>query len=382
MKKIAYNQIGPSKCTGCFACFNVCNSKAIEMKLNNEGFFTPLVNDEKCNECGACSRKCPVIKTSECSNFFVKAYAGWNNDEEVRKQSSSGGIFSAVAKHVINNLNGAVYGATYENGIVKHIRVDNIENLKKLRKSKYLQSYMGDSYKQVMNDLNTNKWVLFVGTPCQVAALNSLVKNKDKLITCDLVCHGVPSYLAFESYIESVNMNSKEIEIDFRNKDKGWKNFEVILEDKKNKKKIKNHHLENKFFKGFVDNLYLKRSCYDCKFSSMPRVGDITFGDFWGVSQEYYNDLGVSIIVANNQKGNEIINTLNDIGEITIKEVEKDNLGENKRIFNGKYEVPKVRENMVEYLTNYNFNMFYNKYIHTSLYKRIKRKLRNLLSGK
>ena len=156
MNQVAFDKIGKDKCTGCFACFNCCNFGAIEMELNEEGFFTPNINTSKCNNCGGCSKKCPVIEGSNIENQLLSAYAAWNTDDNIRLNSSSGGIFSAIAKYVLEELDGVVYGATYDNGIVKHIRVEDIEKLELLRKSKYLPSYIGNAYKNVIKDLKNN----------------------------------------------------------------------------------------------------------------------------------------------------------------------------------------------------------------------------------
>ena len=378
MNKPAFEGVGIDKCAGCFACYNSCNLNAIHMTLNDEGFFMPKIDYNSCNNCGLCSNKCPVIKESKKQNILMKAFAAWNVDDNIRLNSSSGGIFSAIAKYVIESLNGVVYGATFEHGIVKHVRIDSVNDLNILRKSKYLQSYIGLAYKDVIQDLKNNKYVLFVGTPCQIEALNKLVVNNEKLITCDLVCHGVPSYLAFDSYIQSIGMNIKNIDVDFRNKDNGWKNFKVILKDNVNNKVINTHHIDNKFFKGFVDNRYLKKSCYNCKFSKMPRVGDITLGDFWGVNEKYYNDLGVSIVLTNNEKGLEVINTLVSREEIVAQNINEDEFGDNKRIYNGVYDIPEGRDEMAEIINNKGFNIFYKRYIHVTFYKRVINKLKRI----
>ena len=379
MEKVAFNEVGEHRCTGCFACYNSCKFDAIKMNLNEDGFFMPFIDDTKCKKCKICYKNCPVIEKSESDNSIISAYAAWNTDDSIRLKSSSGGVFSAIATYVIQDLQGVVYGATYESGIVRHIRVDEIEQLKLLRKSKYLPSYIGKSYENVKNDLDRGKYVLFVGTPCQVEAINKFIKNKDKLITCDLICHGVPSYTVFNSYLKSINMESKNIEIDFRNKENGWKNFRVILKDNNKNILYNTHHLENKFFKGFVDNLYLKYSCYDCKFCTTSRVGDITLGDFWGVSQENYNDLGVSLVIANNHKGLDIINTLNEKEQIIAQVVSNDELGENKRIYNGTYTVPKIRYEIKSFLKYNDFDKFYKKYIYKSYYKKVLGKIRRII---
>lgn len=311
MKEAAIKIIGYEKCTGCYGCLNTCPiEKAIEFKLTEEGFFKPFIT-EKCVQCGKCQNSCPVIK-EEVKNIKedLEVYSCWSRDEEVVKNSSSGGVFSELAKFYLEN-EGIVFGAKWDKGEIRHTSIDKIEDLKYLQKSKYLQSKIEKSYNEVEKKLKEGKKVLFVGTPCEVAALNLIVKNEN-LLTVDFICHGIPSYTAYQKYIrENFNFNIKDIVVDFRNKETGWENFNLTF--KIESKIIKrNNHREDIWFKGFLDNIYLNTPCYNCKYRNIPRNSDITLGDFWGVPEELKNPAGTSVVTINSKKGKQVFEKIKD----------------------------------------------------------------------
>lgn len=206
-----------------------------------------------------------------------------------------------------------IYGAAFDNNWkVKHIRVNDIDELKKLYTSKYVQSDMGDSFKQVKHDLDIGKEVLFAGTPCQVTGLKSyLSKEYNNLTTVDFICHGVPSPAVWRSYIKekAVNLNSKIIDISFRNKKDGWKNFGFMFKTRDGNE-IYERAGDNIYMQGFLKDLYLRPSCYDCKFKTLNRASDITLADFWGVEKmlpEMETAKGVSLCWASSEKGKNIL---------------------------------------------------------------------------
>ena len=187
-------------CTGCAACMNSCARSAIQMVADEEGFLVPIVDNDKCVECKSCEKSCPVVtKTSNTNTSHPKAYAVWNEID--RRVSSSGGAFSSFARYVMKN-GGVVFGAAFDTNLhCHHIKVTTIEGLDALRGSKYVQSEIGDTYKEIKSVLKDEKYVLFCGTPCQVAGLKAyLRKDYEKLITLDLACHGVPSDSVFQAY--------------------------------------------------------------------------------------------------------------------------------------------------------------------------------------
>ena len=288
MKLSAIEVITYDKCTGCYGCLNTCPVHgAIEFKLTDEGFYKPFITDE-CIHCGYCQEGCPVIeKENDNLKEDLEVYSCWSKDEEILKNSSSGGIFSELAKVYLEN-DGVVFGAKWQDGEIVHIGITKLEELKELQKSKYLQSKIEYSYIKVKELLKEGKKVLFVGTPCEIASLNLIVKDEN-LVAVDLICHGIPSYTTYQKYIrENFNLNIKNIIVDFRNKDTGWENYNLTFKDK-DKIIIKNNHREDIWFRGFLQNIYLNKPCYNCEFRVIPRVADITLGDFWGVPQELKN---------------------------------------------------------------------------------------------
>lgn len=307
----AIEKIGDNNCTGCYGCYNKCKiDGAIKMELTNDGFYKPVITDN-CIGCGQCQEACPVIiKINNNKKEEIKAYAAWSKDDNILMNSSSGGIFSEIAKYFLENK-GIVFGAKWYNGEVKHCSISNLKNLSLLQKSKYLQSRIDNSYNEVKEYLDNNKKVLFVGTPCEVAALRTIVNHKN-LYIIDFVCHGIPSYKAYEKYVaERFNSKINEIETDFRNKEsKGWKIYYIYSKCNKYKNTIKEKNNENDFFRGFLKNIYLNKSCYNCEFRTMPRYGDITLADFWGVPKDLENFKGTSALIINNSKGKEIIEAI------------------------------------------------------------------------
>ena len=294
--------VSPSRCVGCHACFNICPVRAITMVENEEGFKYPQLDKQTCVNCGKCEKVCPALighpLTHDKSPEF---YAVWNKENDIRRQSSSGGMFRILAEEIIAE-GGVVYGAAFdEANHLRHIRVENVEELGALMGSKYVQSDIGTMLGQVRADLRNGRQVLFSGTPCQVAGLYAFLGgNHENLLTVDVLCHGVPSPGVFQRYLEGIGVDGG-CRIEFRNKDKGWKRFSLIVADKV-------HEMldENSYMKGFLSNLYLRPSCAECQFVGCKRIGDVTLGDFWGVNafrKKYDDDLGTSLVLLNSQKG-------------------------------------------------------------------------------
>ncbi|AOR24582.1 Coenzyme F420 hydrogenase/dehydrogenase, beta subunit C-terminal domain [Clostridium taeniosporum] len=304
-------------CCGCNACVQICPTQCISMTVDEEGFKYPQIMKDKCIGCNKCEKVCPIIqqknKNSTYSDSKPKTIGGWHKNEEVRKKSSSGGAFTLLAEFVLKNK-GIVFGAGFnENLEVNHMSVEKIEELDKLRGSKYVQSDIKDTYLRVEENLKNGRIVLFVGTPCQCAGLDSFLrKDYDKLYKCDFICHGVPSPLVFEKYklyLEE-KYNDKIIEFKFRNKEKGWRDLGQMGTIIKFKSGIiiKNIPAYKDFYmNGFLTDLYLRPSCHDCNFKSIPKYySDYTIADFWGVKTMYpeiYDKKGTSLMLINTNKG-------------------------------------------------------------------------------
>lgn len=303
------------KCCGCQACYNICPKNAISMVEDEKGFKHPKIDKEKCINCGLCRRTCPILKSS-IEKKDDESYAIYNKNDEERLHSSSGGIFILLAKAILNN-GGVVYGASLaENFIVKHSRVQTIADLSKLMGSKYVQSDIGISYKNVKKDLESGLKVLFTGTPCQIAGLKSyLIKEYPNLYTQDIICHGVPSPKVWEKYKEFRQKVDKDLplEINFRNKDNGWNNYKLNFKyHNKEYKQDKNNDL---YMKAFLRNVILRDSCYNCSFKGINRESDITLGDFWGVQEimpDMFDDKGTSLIIIHSNKGKELLELIKD----------------------------------------------------------------------
>lgn len=305
------------ECSGCTTCLNICPVNAITMKANKEGFLYPNVDEKKCINCGLCYKACPFSGKwyENNKNNEPIVYAFKNNDNDTREKSTSGGFFSILAEYVISNK-GVVYGASLENLVVKHIRVNNIHDISKLRGSKYVQSELNTIFKQVKKDLDSKKMVLFSGTPCQIAGLKAFLKKSyDNLITVDIVCHGVPSSRVFNDHILMIEKkyNKKVDNYRFRSKVKGWhEHTEAVLFEKENFEVYKDKYIQSfKFL--YAEHSIIRKSCTNCKFSNLKRVSDITLGDFWGIEKYYKkfdDNKGISLILINSAKGKETFNNV------------------------------------------------------------------------
>lgn len=299
-------------CCGCTACYAICPKGAITMQEDGEGFKYPAIDKSKCIDCGLCCKVCPLDKKLENLITPAVSFACTAKDENFAKQSSSGGVFAILANMYIKEQ-AVIYGAAFDDNLnVCHIRADKKDELKSLYTSKYVQSDMGNAFRQVKGDLDNGKKVLFAGTPCQVAGLKSyLQKDYLNLLSVDFICHGVPSPLVWQRYIIAMEkkLNNKITEISFRDKKDGWKNYYFKLSTA-NGDVFYEKHGENIYMKGFLKDLYLRPSCYDCKFKTLHRASDITLADFWGIEKiipEINVEKGVSLCWASSEKGDTIL---------------------------------------------------------------------------
>lgn len=293
-----------NSCYGCGACFNACPTGAITMKENSEGFLEPAVDEEKCISCGKCRQVCPSVNCEYPNNPEPDIYA-FSAEEKILYDSSSGGVFTFLAEHIIR-AGGYVVGAAYDSGFgVRHILIHTMEELDKIRRSKYLQSATGDTYKKAKEILEQGNYVLYSGCPCQIAGLlRFLGRDYDRLYTVDVVCHGVPSPGLFQEHLQNSFGGIGNIEdIEFRSRE-GWASvFKVKL---KNGETKTSHNNTSVYMQSFLQNINLRASCFQCQYSRLPRQGDMTIGDLWAagnlnLSFEYRK--GVSIVLLNSEKG-------------------------------------------------------------------------------
>lgn len=322
-------------CTGCMACVNSCNKDAISIKRNGEGFYRPIINLEKCVNCGLCEKSCPIINPIKNLYKPIQIFASWNKNSEIRRNSSSGGVFSAFAETILEE-GGIVVGATYSDKLkVSHYVIERKSELYKLRLSKYVQSEIGLVFRKIKEVLRTNRKVLFCGTPCQAAGLRSyLRKDYDNIIICDFICHGVPSPIMLEKYLLWLtNKYGKISYLNFRDKRKGWYDALRVITIKNGMTKIMRGKYDA-YWVGFNNNNNLQESCYQCKFVGLQRTSDITIADYWGIGKKIpfgnINEIekGVSSIIINTQKGRNLVDLSMEkliLFERTIEEVVKGN---------------------------------------------------------
>ncbi len=312
-----------NKCCGCTACMNICPKQAISMKNDEEGFLYPEIDKEKCIGCGLCKKICAFQNGYELENHLseIEVYATKNKLDEVRMNSASGGMFYTIAKYILNQ-NGVIYGVVFDKDFhAKHVRTDNLDGIKKMMGSKYSQSELGKTYSDIKKDLQDKKVVLFTGTPCQVAGLNKFLENIDKnnLILVDLVCHGTPSPLLFQEYINFIEKTKRKKikEYYHRSKKKGWEHTEEIRYD--DGTSDYKSRLSQTWKRIFNSNLSLRPSCYSCNYTNINRTGDITIADFWGIEQydnKFADDKGVSLVIVNTIKGQNIFKQIR--GELSV----------------------------------------------------------------
>lgn len=293
-------------CCGCGACSNICPKNAIVMKADRKGFLHPEIDSEKCVNCGLCIKVCAFNKKTESTDSKgMTVYAVKNKDGFVRAESRSGGVFTALTNKCLAN-NGVVFGvALNDNYEAIHKRATSQTERDLFRGSKYIQSVVGEAYKEVKEDLLQGKEVIYSGTPCQINALKEYLSGTDcsKLILIDIVCHGVPSASIWRDYLSHYEKmkNGKVTKVDFRNKKKyGWTGCkETISIDEK-------EFDDDLFFNLFNSGLIERSSCFRCPYKNLNRTGDITIGDFWGINKvnaDFNDNKGISLVLCNTDKG-------------------------------------------------------------------------------
>lgn len=319
-------QLAPKNiCTGCTACFEICPNSAISMTNDKNGFAYPIIIEDLCIGCGICEKTCPSVNVSEqySDSLRNETFAAVSKDYKDYITSSSGGIFSLIAKEVLREK-GIVYGCVLnDNFTASHIRVDSIDQLESLKGSKYIQSDIYGVFPSVRQDLLDNKTVLFSGTPCQVNGLKHFLgPNTEGLITIDLVCHGVASPAFFKRYIDwfEEKYNVDVLRYSFRDtKRKEMACVSRIDYRSKNKyskeKSLKSYyHPKFYFYYLYMIGAIYRESCYDCPCLPNQRLSDITLGDYWGIEEvtQLFDDCGgVSVILAHTDLGMDYLNRIN-----------------------------------------------------------------------
>ena len=344
------------------------------MQEDNEGFLYPHVDKETCVNCHLCEKVCPTLNQSD-PREPLKVYAAINKNEKIRMESSSGGIFTALAEKIIDE-GGVVFGARFDNKRdVIHDYVETKEELDKFRGSKYVQSYIGNNYRKAEVFLKAGRKVLFTGTPCQIAGLKLFLrKSYDNLLAVDFVCHGVPSPGVWRRYLKEEiarqcdrkntvlprPIHEKDVrveDISFRDKTLGWKKYSFALglsttngSGEKFSFGSRMPLNENIYLRGFLSNVFLRPSCYFCPEKCQRSGSDITLADFWGIDKstfsEFTDDKGISALIINTLVGAKFITELDNI--ISSQEVKIGDFAKNNRCYFKSTRYPDNRANFMQ----------------------------------
>lgn len=378
------------ECCGCNACGDICPKNAITFKTDIEGFWYPIIDTEKCIGCDLCDKTCPIINIKELKKNDLPqsvCYAAEHKNIEVIFDSTSGGLFSALADIMYHN-GGYVGGAIFnEDFSVKQYLSNNKADLPKLRSSKYLQSNFEGFFKQIRDLVKSGESVLVCGSPCQMAALRIFLgKNFDNLIIVDYICRGINSPKVWKKYLDSFEerYGYKVVYCKAKSKEYGWRNLtqKVILSNGKAYYETKD---QSKFTQGYLSTgVYCRPSCYDCKFKGYPRISDITLADFWGIeniNKLLEKDLGTSLVMVNSQKGEKYFEKVKQ--RINYIQVPFDSIEAGNRSLNLSLDLPRVdRTQFFKDLDKMSFVEISEKYIANSTSSfSLKRKIKNHVIG-
>lgn len=335
-------------CCGCQACGDICHAEAISFHPDHEGFWYPEVDRNKCTDCHLCEKICPVLNIDALKHHnksAPKVFGGYNKDIVIRFDSTSGGVFSLLAQAMYKQK-GYVSGAIYTDDFkVVNFISDDKKDLRRLRSSKYVQSNAEGLYKRIKSLLESGEKVLACGSPCQMAALRSFLrKDYDNLIIVDFLCRATNSPKVFEKYKESLEARygSKIVAIKDKNKDHGWHSLARKVTFENGQVYYGEGH-EDDYRRGYHANVFERPSCYECKFKGIPRISDITLGDFWGIGSvdpSLEQNLGTSLVMINSEKGEKYFDIIRD--KLVMKEFSLDDIvpGNSTAIMGGKLPYP------------------------------------------
>ena len=365
------------ECTGCGACVEVCERSAISLEKLDDGFYYPVVNVNHCVKCLKCSKVCPV-RNNTISRDINELYIFQHSNELDLKNSSSGGAFKALADYILK-IGGLVYGCAFSLDLrsVEHIRVSHIKELKAIQKSKYIQSRVNHLFSEIKQELKCNQTVLFSGTPCQVKALKMyLGRDFDNLLTCAIVCHGVPSESVWQSYIFELENKFKArlVHFDFRDKSLGWHSYGVQAIFS-NGKVYSSNHLDDPFMKCYLNNFSLRQSCYSCSFTGCRCGADIMLGDAWKYNNNEKINVskGVSEIWVFSNKGKALVEKLKS-HNFFVMSLKHEDYGINN------IEIPDNRDDFFADVNNgLVFSKLTKKYVRESIVLTTKRKIKNMI---
>ncbi|AFL69144.1 Coenzyme F420 hydrogenase/dehydrogenase, beta subunit C-terminal domain [Sulfurospirillum barnesii] len=384
------NIIDKKECNGCNACFDACSdAQAIRFEIDKEGFWYPKVDLDKCTDCGVCEKVCPELNADSPKLKVGKepiVYAARHKDKEVIKDSTSGGVFTAFAE-LFYQMGGYVGGAVYDNDFnIKHIVTNDVNDLPKLRSSKYAQSDLTGFHASVKALLRKGEKVLVCGTPCQMAGLRMFLRKPyENLLILDFICRGINSPKVYQKHLNSLEkkFGSKINYLKAKNKELGWRSltFKATFE---NGEAYYAKGRDDNYTRGYLQTGNITRvSCFDCKFKKNPRIADITMGDFWGVEKvapELDDNLGTSLIMCNTDQGMNYFQALDNIDfkKVTIEDI----IPGNRSLYQSVSESTENREYFFEDLDRYDFDYVTNKYFpkkKLSLKQKIRKIARNIV---
>ena len=370
------------KCTGCFGCYSICPKNAINMIEDENGNIYPVIDKKKCINCGLCKKKCPQLSPTTF-NYPLECFASYSSNSDLRNRSTSGGIATVISKYILEN-GGVVFGAgnILNNERFNFIMIDSVDDLYKIQGSKYIHVYINDVFIEIKKQLK-NKKVLFIGTPCQAAALKSVVGINENLVIIDIICHGVPNQKLFIDDINSHNLEIKDVFFtSFRNQNGYYLDCYDSYENmKKNNPIFSSFANMDLYYRNFLKGNIFRKNCYSCSYARKERVSDITLGDFWRLSSScnIYDDLnkGISAVIINTEKGKNCFNSIKQYIKYEKREYEEifkyNNQLNNPVSFPEKYDlfflnyIKYGREKVYSSITTFSDRLKYNKFY--ELYK-------------
>lgn len=289
-----------SECTGCAACMSVCPTNAVKTIVCIDSCMS-VIDEKLCIKCNKCEKICPQNHPVEKIKPFIW-YQGWANDEKIRMEGSSGGIATAIATSFVNN-GGSCCSCVFENGNFVFKFASNSEEVKRFSGSKYVKSNPQGIYNEIKKIINQGRKVLFIGLPCQVAAVKKIVgeRKKENLYTIDLICHGTPSPIMLDLFLKENGYDLNELtDIKFRKKN----NYYLS----ENYKGIKPSNVRDRYTLSFLRSLNYTENCYSCQYATFERASDITLGDSWGSEiSKKEQDKGISLVLCQTEQGKELL---------------------------------------------------------------------------
>lgn len=367
-------------CCGCEACANSCPIKCISMEMDQEGFLYPNVDGQKCILCGKCRKSCPVINNTEEKPFQQKGYLVQHNNSRILQESTSGGAFTAIAEYVLKN-NGVVFGAAFSKcWEVRHIAIENIEELYQLRNSKYVQSSIGDTYQQVLKHLKNGRFVCFSGTPCQIEGLLTFLSNDyEKLLTVDIVCHSVPSPGLWKRYVDYLTdrLQTRVQSIKFREKVYGYKYSVLVLRDNNEKIQYAEGIDTDPYMRAFFSDVSVRPSCYNCQFKKRYRKSDFTIWDCFNAydfSKKMDNNKGTTRVLIHTDKGDEIFEEIKE--QFQYVKVQPDKLVNNVHEMIQSVRMNPYRTVFFEDYSNMDVSQLFEKYYPKTMKTRLEKGIR------